>query len=59
MAGTLGVGTLEYAPYYFFGLLSPLVLLLMGVTGWQITYQPGEAPGDAGDRRGSPSSTDD
>ncbi|ELZ56335.1 MULTISPECIES: Na+/H+ antiporter NhaC [unclassified Haloferax] len=59
MAGTLGVGTLEYAPYYFFGLLSPLVLLLMGVTGWQITYQPGEAPGNAGDRRGSPSSTDD
>jgi len=59
MAGTLGVGTLEYAPYYFFGLLSPLVLLLMGVTGWQITYQPGEAPSDAGDRRGSPSSTDD
>ncbi|ELZ79954.1 Na+/H+ antiporter NhaC [Haloferax gibbonsii ATCC 33959] len=59
MAGTLGVGTLEYAPYYFFGLLSPLVLLLMGVTGWQITYQPGAAPGDAGDRRGSPSSTDD
>ncbi|ELZ65627.1 Na+/H+ antiporter NhaC [Haloferax prahovense DSM 18310] len=59
MAGTLGVGTLEYAPYYFFGLLSPLVLLLMGVTGWQITYQPGAAPDDAGDRPGSPSSTDD
>ncbi|REA02057.1 Na+/H+ antiporter NhaC [Haloferax sp. Atlit-6N] len=59
MAGTLGVGTLEYAPYYFFGLLSPLVLLLMGVTGWQITYQSGAAPDDAGDRPGSPSSTDD
>ncbi|MGB9956499.1 Na+/H+ antiporter NhaC [Haloferax prahovense] len=59
MAGTLGVGTLEYAPYYFFGLLSPVVLLLMGVTGWQITYQPGAAPDDAGDRPGSPSSTDD
>ncbi|MGB9932822.1 Na+/H+ antiporter NhaC [Haloarcula amylolytica] len=38
MAGTLGVPTLEYAPYYFFGFLSPLVLLFMGVTGWQIVY---------------------
>ncbi|MBZ6496937.1 Na+/H+ antiporter NhaC [Natrinema longum] len=36
MAGTLGVSTLEYAPYYFFGFLSPIILLLMGLTGWQI-----------------------
>ncbi|HET7323600.1 MAG TPA: Na+/H+ antiporter NhaC family protein [Halococcus sp.] len=39
MTGTLGVSTLEYAPYYFFGFLSPLILLLMGVTGWQIEYE--------------------
>lgn len=46
MAGTLGVGTLQYAPYYFLGFLSPLVLLLMGVTGWNISYQEGDAPAD-------------
>ncbi|WP_096391314.1 arginine/ornithine antiporter ArcD [Halopenitus persicus] len=39
MTGTLGVSTLEYAPFYFFGFLSPLVLIVMGVTGWQIVYQ--------------------
>jgi NhaC family Na+:H+ antiporter len=55
MAGTLGVPTLEYAPYYFFGFLSPLVLLFMGVTGWQIVYadradseEPATGPGGAG-----------
>ncbi|AFK21301.1 Na+/H+ antiporter NhaC (plasmid) [Haloferax mediterranei ATCC 33500] len=42
MAGTLGVPTLEYAPYYFFGLLSPLVLIFMGMTGWQIMYKDQE-----------------
>ena len=46
MAGTLGVSTLSYAPYYFFGFLSPLVLLLMGVTGWQIAYEDPEQAGD-------------
>ncbi|KTG10909.1 arginine:ornithine antiporter [Haloprofundus marisrubri] len=39
MAGVLGVPTLEYAPYYFLGLISPFILLFMGVTGWRITYQ--------------------
>ncbi|GAA0463251.1 Na+/H+ antiporter NhaC [Halococcus dombrowskii] len=43
MAGTLGVSTLSYAPYYFFGFLSPLVLVFMGLTGWQIAYKEGEA----------------
>ncbi|EMA51838.1 arginine/ornithine antiporter ArcD [Halococcus thailandensis] len=42
MAGTLGVSTLSYAPYYFFGFLSPLVLIVMGLTGWQIAYKEGE-----------------
>lgn len=46
MAGTLGVSTLSYAPYYFFGFLSPLVLLLMGITGWQIAYEDLERAGD-------------
>ena len=36
MAGVLGVPTLSYAPYYFFGFLSPLVLFLMGFSGWRI-----------------------
>ncbi|WP_396612154.1 Na+/H+ antiporter NhaC [Haloferax sp. S1W] len=47
MAGTLGVPTLEYAPYYFFGLLSPLVLIAMGMTGWQIMYKDDEQSGTA------------
>ncbi|ELZ97013.1 Na+/H+ antiporter [Haloferax mucosum ATCC BAA-1512] len=59
MAGTLGVGTLEYAPYYFFGILSPVVLLLMGLTGWQITYKAGAAPAGADAHSGSASTTDD
>ncbi|MFU8866337.1 Na+/H+ antiporter NhaC [Natronococcus sp.] len=33
MAGATGVPTLEYAPYYLFGLLSPLVLFAMATTG--------------------------
>lgn len=40
MAGVLGVPTLEYAPYYFFGFLSPIVLVAMALTGWRITHQP-------------------
>ncbi|MFB6150739.1 MAG: Na+/H+ antiporter NhaC family protein [Haloarculaceae archaeon] len=52
MAGALGVPTLEYAPYYFLGFLSPLVLVLMGLTGWGIAVKEGggdetAAPGPA------------
>lgn len=36
MAGVLGVPVVQYAPYYFLGVLSPLILLVMGATGWQI-----------------------
>ncbi|MFB6109479.1 MAG: Na+/H+ antiporter NhaC [Halodesulfurarchaeum sp.] len=36
MAAALNVPVVEYAPYYFFGILSPLVLIFMGVTGWKI-----------------------
>lgn len=39
VSGVLGVPTLSYAPYYFFGFLSPIILLLMGMTGWQIIYK--------------------
>jgi Na+/H+ antiporter NhaC len=46
MAGTLGVPTLEYAPYYFFGFLSPLILLLIGITNWQIAYEDQDKSGD-------------
>ncbi|MFC6716933.1 Na+/H+ antiporter NhaC [Natrialbaceae archaeon GCM10025810] len=33
MASATGVATLEYAPFYLFGLLSPLVLFAMALTG--------------------------
>ncbi len=33
MASATGVPTLEYAPFYLFGLLSPLVLFAMTLTG--------------------------
>ncbi|WP_049922277.1 arginine/ornithine antiporter ArcD [Halopiger djelfimassiliensis] len=39
MASALGVPVIEYAPYYFFGIISPLVLILMGATGWGIFYK--------------------
>ncbi|AEH38692.1 arginine/ornithine antiporter ArcD [Halopiger xanaduensis] len=33
MAGATGVATLEYAPFYLFGFLSPLVLFAMALSG--------------------------
>ncbi|APE95482.1 arginine/ornithine antiporter ArcD [Halodesulfurarchaeum formicicum] len=42
MASALGVPVIQYAPYYFFGILSPLVLIFMGVTGWKMYYQESE-----------------
>ena len=39
MATTLGVPVLKYAPFYLFGLINPLVLLVMGATGWKIFYR--------------------
>ncbi|MFW6003884.1 MAG: Na+/H+ antiporter NhaC family protein [Halanaeroarchaeum sp.] len=38
MAAALGVPVVSYAPYYVFGLLSPLILVVMGLTGWKIVY---------------------
>ncbi|SEK31285.1 arginine/ornithine antiporter ArcD [Haloferax larsenii] len=39
MADVLGVPTLQYAPYYFLGFLSPVILVVMGLTGWRITKE--------------------
>ncbi|RKD95216.1 arginine/ornithine antiporter ArcD [Halopiger aswanensis] len=36
MAGATGVPTLEYAPFYLFGFLSPLVLFAMALSGFGI-----------------------
>jgi NhaC family Na+:H+ antiporter len=36
MSATLGVATLEYAPYAFFNLLCPLVAILYGFTGFAL-----------------------
>ena len=44
MSGVLGVPTVQYAPYYFFGFLSPLILLLMGTTGWRIMHTDQNEP---------------
>lgn len=58
MAGVLGVPTLEYAPYYFFGFLSPAILLIMGTTGWRMhSSRPSES--DAGTERATGATVDD
>jgi NhaC family Na+:H+ antiporter len=57
MAGVLGVPTLAYAPYYFLGFLSPLILILMGLTGWRISRKHQETT--AGVRSAVASLTDD
>jgi len=53
MAAAMGVPVIEYAPYYFFGFLSPLILLFMGGTGWKIFYQEGAEPEGSGDEQPS------
>ncbi|GGL37641.1 arginine:ornithine antiporter [Halarchaeum grantii] len=52
-SGGLGFHVLGYAPYYFFGFLSPAILLVMGFTGWRIrtkegveTPEPGAGTGE-------------
>jgi len=40
MAGVTGVPTLEYAPYYLFAFLSPLVLFVMAATGYSLNVTP-------------------
>ncbi|MGM0398232.1 MAG: Na+/H+ antiporter NhaC family protein [Halobacteriota archaeon] len=52
MAAAMGVPVVSYAPYYIFGLLSPVILVVMGLTGWKIVYQDeaetGPTPSAAG-----------
>jgi NhaC family Na+:H+ antiporter len=49
MAGVLGVATAAYLPYAFFNLLSPVISLIYGFTGFRIEHvdPPTEAPGPA------------
>ena len=51
MAGVLGVTTLAYLPYAFFNLLSPLVSLIYGFTGFRIEHVD---DADAGDQSPAP-----
>jgi NhaC family Na+:H+ antiporter len=46
MAGVLGVATAAYLPYAFFNLLSPVISLIYGFTGFRIEHiePPAEAP---------------
>ncbi|MFC4540568.1 Na+/H+ antiporter NhaC [Halosolutus amylolyticus] len=55
MASALGVPVIEYAPYYFFGILSPLVLIVMGATGWRIFYKEHPAEESAPETATTPS----
>jgi len=53
MAGVFGVATLEYAPYYFFAFLSPLVLFVSAAAGRGFVLE-----GEAADA-GEPATADD
>src|SRR4029077_8569391 len=57
MAGVLGVATGASLPYCFFNLLSPVISLLYGLTGFHIEYLPGNKPDEpATDASPSPES---
>ncbi len=51
MAGVLGVATVAYLPYCFFNLLSPVISLVYGFTGFRIEHvtpiEPTESPVEA------------
>ena len=44
MAATLGVATLDYLPYAFFNLVSPLVALVLAYAGFKILRLPAAQP---------------
>src|SRR3954453_22278648 len=46
MAGVLGVPTLSYLPYAFFNLISPVIALIYGFTGFRIERLPQAGAGD-------------
>ncbi|WP_330969089.1 Na+/H+ antiporter NhaC [Lysobacter sp. A3-1-A15] len=47
MAATLGVATIDYLPYAFFNLASPLVALVLAYAGFKILRTPGAPPPEA------------
>jgi NhaC family Na+:H+ antiporter len=47
MAGVLGVPTISYLPYCFFNLLSPLIALVYGFTGFRIERINTQTPTEA------------
>ena len=47
MAGVLGVATVAYLPFGFFNLLSPVISLIYGFTGFRIEHMPPSGEGDA------------
>ena len=54
MAGVLGVPTIAYLPYCFFNLLSPVISLIYGFTGFRIErIDPSAGSTDAEPRRGA------
>ena len=54
MAGVLGVATVAYLPFAFFNLLSPLISLIYGFTGFHIEHVVTPRPGIAAGRGPSP-----
>jgi NhaC family Na+:H+ antiporter len=49
MAGVLGVATAAYLPFCFFNLLSPVISLIYGFTGFRIEHvPPSETPDEGG-----------
>lgn len=44
MSATLGVATLQYAPFAFFNLLCPLLAIIYGFTGFALKPAPAPAP---------------
>lgn len=59
MASVTGVPTLEYAPYYLFAFLSPLVLFAMAATGYSLNATPNGAEPAAGDADATVAASDD
>ena len=51
MAGVLGVATIAYLPFCFFNLLSPLISLVYGFTGFRIERMPAAGTGGEAERR--------
>ena len=48
MAGVLGIATVAYLPYCFFNLLSPVISLIYGFTGFRIEHIPADTGSAAG-----------